>query len=338
MTSSSIPLSVLDLAQIPQGGDAGVALHRTREMAQRAEALGYRRFWLAEHHNMAGIASAATSVAIGFVGEGTSTIRIGAGGVMLPNHAPLVIAEQFGTLEALYPGRVDLGLGRAPGTDQITMRALRRDNTSAESFPTDVQELQALLGDPFPNQYVQAVPGQGSHIPLWILGSSLFGASLAAALGLPYAFASHFAPAALVPAIALYREKFQPSAQLEQPYLMLAANVIVAEDDAAAKRLFTSQQKSFIDGIFRRERKPLPPPLETPIEDYWRPQEREQIESMMSCSFIGSPDTVRAGLDAFLAEHRPDELMVATSTYDQAARLESLERLAGLGVGAAVTS
>ena len=179
-------------------------------MAQRAEALGYRRFWLAEHHNMAGIASAATSVAIGFVGEGTSTIRIGAGGVMLPNHAPLVIAEQFGTLEALYPGRIDLGLGRAPGTDQVTMRALRRDNTSAESFPSDVQELQALLGDPFPNQYVQAVPGQGSHIPLWILGSSLFGASLAAALGLPYAFASHFAPAALVPAIALYREKFQP--------------------------------------------------------------------------------------------------------------------------------
>jgi luciferase family oxidoreductase group 1 len=287
---------------------------------------------------MAGIASAATSVAIGFVGEGTSTIRIGAGGVMLPNHAPLVIAEQFGTLEALYPGRIDLGLGRAPGTDQVTMRALRRDHTSAESFPTDVQELQALLGDPFPNQYVQAVPGQGSHIPLWILGSSLFGAQLAAALGLPYAFASHFAPAALVPAIALYREKFQPSAQLEQPYLMLAANVIVAEDDAAARRLFTSQQKSFIDGIFRRERKPLPPPLETPIEDYWLPHEREQIQSMMSCSFIGSPETVRDGLDEFLAEHRPDELMVATSAYDQAARLESLERLAGLGIGAAVAS
>jgi luciferase family oxidoreductase group 1 len=338
MTSSSIPLSVLDLAQIPEGGDARTALHRTREMAQRAEALGYTRFWLAEHHNMAGIASAATSVAIGFVGEGTSTIRIGAGGIMLPNHAPLVIAEQFGTLEALYPGRIDLGLGRAPGTDQVTMHALRRDHTSSDTFPADVQELQALLGDPFPGQYVQAVPGQGSHIPLWILGSSLFGAQLAAALGLPYAFASHFAPAALVPAIALYRERFQPSAQLAEPYVMLAANVIVAEDDAQAKRLFTSQQKSFIDGIFRRERKPLPPPLETPIEEYWRPQEREQIESMMACSFIGSPETVRTGLDAFIAEHRPDELMVATSTHDQAARLESLERLAGLGVGAAVAS
>ena len=201
MTSSSIsvPLSILDLAQIPEGGNAQTALHRSRELAQHAERLGYNRFWLAEHHNMAGIASAATSVAIGFVAEGTSTIRVGAGGVMLPNHAPLVIAEQFGTLEALYPGRIDLGLGRAPGTDQPTMRALRRDFTSADTFPQDVQELQALLGDAAPDQHIQAVPGQGSHIPLWILGSSLFGAQLAAALGLPYAFASHFAPAALVP-------------------------------------------------------------------------------------------------------------------------------------------
>jgi luciferase family oxidoreductase group 1 len=340
MTSSPIfngggalPLSVLDLAQIPQGGTAQSALHRSRDMARHAEALGFRRFWLAEHHNMAGIASAATSVSIGFVAEGTSTIRVGAGGVMLPNHAPLVIAEQFGTLDALYPGRIDLGLGRAPGTDQLTMRALRRDHTSAESFPSDVQELQALLGDPAPDQYIHAVPGTGSHVPLWILGSSLFGAQLAAVLGLPYAFASHFAPGALVPAIQIYRETFQPSAQLQQPYLMLAANVIVADDDEDARRLFTSQQRSFIDGIFRRRRTLLPPPIDS-IEDYWQPHEREQIESMLSCSFIGSPDTVRAGLGAFVAEHAPDELIVATSAYDQDARLRSLELLAGLGVGA----
>ena len=329
-----MPLSVLDLAQIPQGGTAQTALHRSRELAQRAEELGFRRFWLAEHHNMAGIASAATSVAIGFVAEGTSTIRVGAGGIMLPNHAPLVIAEQFGTLDALYPGRIDLGLGRAPGTDPPTMRALRRDHTSSDTFPADVQELQALLGEPAPNQHIRAVPGASSHVPLWILGSSLFGAQLAAALGLPYAFASHFAPSALEPAIQLYRQTFRPSEQLAAPHVMLAANVIVADDDDQARRLFTSTQRSFIDGIFRRQRTLLPPPIES-IEDYWQPHERAQIESMLSCSFIGSPDTVRAGLEAFVAEHRPDELIVATSAYDQAARLRSLELLAGLGVGAA---
>jgi luciferase family oxidoreductase group 1 len=339
MTSSrtladGLPLSLLDLAQIPEGGTAQTALHRSRELAQHAEKLGFRRFWLAEHHNMAGIASAATSVAIGFVAEGTSTIRVGAGGIMLPNHAPLVIAEQFGTLDALYPGRIDLGLGRAPGSDQPTMRALRRDPMSADSFPSDVQELQALLGDPAPNQHIQAVPGQGSHVPLWILGSSLFGAQLAAALGLPYAFASHFAPAALVPAIQIYRERFQPSAQLETPHLMLASNVIVADSDEQARKLFTSTQRSFIDGIFRRQRTLLPPPIES-IEDYWQPHERQQIESMLSCSFIGSPDTVRTGLEAFVAEHQPDELIVTTSAYDQAARLRSLDLLAGLGVGRA---
>lgn len=333
MTFSSIPLSILDLAQIPQGGTAQTALHRSRELAQRAEELGFKRFWLAEHHNMPGIASAATSVAIGFVAEGTSTIRVGAGGVMLPNHAPLVIAEQFGTLEALYPGRIDLGLGRAPGTDQITMRALRRDLTSADTFPSDVQELQALLGDPAPDQYIHAVPGEGSHVPLWILGSSLFGAQLAAHLGLPYAFASHFAPAALVPALQAYRELFTPSPQLAQPHVMLAANVIVADSDDEARRLFTSMQRSFIDGIFRRQRTLLPPPIDS-IEDYWQPHERQQIESMMSCSFIGSPETVRAGLEAFVAEHSPDELIVTTSAYDQGARLRSLELLADL---AAVT-
>jgi luciferase family oxidoreductase group 1 len=330
--AGGLPLSLLDLAQIPEGGTAQTALHRSREFAQHAEALGFHRFWLAEHHNMAGIASAATSVAIGFVAEGTSTIRVGAGGIMLPNHAPLVIAEQFGTLEALYPGRIDLGLGRAPGSDQPTMRALRRELTSADTFPSDVQELQALLGDPAPNQHIRAVPGASSHVPLWILGSSLFGAQLAAALGLPYAFASHFAPAALVPAIQIYRETFRPSAQLAAPHLMLAANVIVADEDEQARKLFTSTQRSFIDGIFRRQRTLLPPPIES-IEDYWQPHERQQMESMLSCSFIGSPDTVRTGLEGFLAEHQPDELIVTTSAYDQAARLRSLELLAELGAG-----
>ncbi|MCW2958579.1 MAG: putative monooxygenase with luciferase-like ATPase [Solirubrobacterales bacterium] len=334
---AALPISLLDLAQIPEGGTAQTALHRSRELAQHAERLGFERFWLAEHHNMAGIASAATSVAIGFVAEGTSTIRVGAGGIMLPNHAPLVIAEQFGTLDALYPGRIDLGVGRAPGSDQPTMRALRRDHTSAESFPSDVQELQALLGDPAPGQHIQAVPGAGSHVPLWILGSSLYGAQLAAALGLPYAFASHFAPAALVPAIHVYREQFQPSAQLAQPHVMLAANVIIAEDDEEATRLFTSMQRSFIDGVFRRQRTLLPPPMAS-IEDYWRPQERQELTNMLSCSFVGSPDTVRAGLNRFIAEHAPDELIVTTSAYDQAARLRSLDLLAGLGVGAAAAS
>jgi luciferase family oxidoreductase group 1 len=340
MTSSPIsegalPLSLLDLAQIPEGGTAQTALHRSRELAQHAERLGFHRFWLAEHHNMAGIASAATSLAIGFVAEGTDTIRVGAGGIMLPNHAPLVIAEQFGTLDALYPGRIDLGVGRAPGSDQPTMRALRRDQTSADTFPSDVQELQALLGDPAPGQHIQAVPGTGSHVPVWILGSSLFGAQLAAALGLPYAFASHFAPAALVPALQTYRETFRPSPQLAQPHVMLAANVIVADTDDEARRLFTSMQRSFIDGAFRRQRSLLGPPIAS-IEEYWLPHERAELERMLSCSFMGAPETVRAGLDAFVAEHAPDELIVTTSAYDQAARLRSLELLAGLGIGAAV--
>ena len=217
------------------------------------------------------------------------------------------------------------------------MRALRRDHTSADTFPNDVQELQALLGDPFEDQHVQAVPGQGSHVPLWILGSSLFGAQLAAALGLPYAFASHFAPAALVPALQFYRENFRPSAQLEKPQVMLAANVIVADTDDEARRLFTSTQRSFIDGIFRRQRPLLPPPIDS-IEDYWHPHERAQLESMLSVSFIGSPETVRAGLEGFVAEHAPDELIVTTSAFDQGARLRSLEMLAALDIGAAVAS
>jgi len=333
--SPDLPLSVLDLAQIPEGGTAQTALHRSRELAQYAERLGYRRFWLAEHHNMAAIASAATSVAIGFVAEGTSSIRVGAGGVMLPNHSPLVIAEQFGTLDALYPGRVDLGLGRAPGTDQVTMRALRRDFTSADTFPQDVQELQALLDDPMPGQQIHAVPGQGSKIPLWILGSSLFGAQLAAALGLPYAFASHFAPAALVPALQVYRDTFRPSRQLQQPHVMLAANVIIADTDEEARRLATSQQVSFVEGAFRRKRSLLKPPIDD-IEAFWTPQEKAQLQSMLSCSFIGSPESVRAQLEEFTATHEPDELIVATTTFDQGARLHSLEQLAALRAGAAV--
>jgi luciferase family oxidoreductase group 1 len=243
------------------------ALSNSLDLAQHAERWGYKRFWLAEHHNSAGIASAATAVVIAHVAGGTGTIRVGAGGIMLPNHAPLVIAEQFGTLAALHPGRIDLGLGRAPGTDQLTTLALRRDHTSSDTFPQDVLELQALLGDPQPGQAVQAIPGTGTHVPLWILGSSLYGAQLAAALGLPYAFASHFAPEALLPALAIYRERFQPSEQLLEPYAMVAANVIAADDDSQARRLFTSVQQAFAN-VFRGRRGKLPPPIED-IETYW---------------------------------------------------------------------
>jgi luciferase family oxidoreductase group 1 len=325
----SVPLSILDLAPIRAGESAAEALAGTTEVARRADELGYRRFWVAEHHNIPAVASTAPEVLIAHIAANTERIRVGSGGVMLPNHAPLAVAERFGMLEALHPNRIDLGLGRAPGTDQPTMRALRRDFTSADTFPQDVQELQALLGDAAPDQHIQAVPGQGSHIPLWILGSSLFGAQLAAALGLPYAFASHFAPAALVPAIQVYRERFQPSAQLDRPYVMLAANVIIADTDEQAKRLATSQQKSFIDGAFRRQRTLLQPPIDN-IDDYWHPQEKAQLESMLSCSFIGSIETVERQVTSFIDEHRPDELIVATSTFDQQARLDSLERLASL--------
>src|SRR3954464_4507702 len=276
-----IPISILDLAPIVEGGTAAQALHNAADLARHAERWGFARYWLAEHHNMPGIASAATSVAIAHVAAATSSIRVGSGGIMLPNHSPLVIAEQFGTLDALYPGRIDLSLRRAPGTAQVTMRALRRDFTSADTFPTDVQELQALLDDPLPGQQIFAVPGQGSKIPLWILGSSLFGAQLAAALGLPYAFASHFAPAALVPALQVYRDTFRPSKQLEQPHVMLAANVIIADTDEEAKRLATSQQRSFIDGASRRQRTLLKPPIDD-IEDYWQPHEKAQLQSMLS--------------------------------------------------------
>jgi luciferase family oxidoreductase group 1 len=322
------PLSILDLAPVPEGATPADALHRSRDLARHAERWGYQRFWLAEHHNMIGIASAATAVAIGYVADGTTTIRVGAGGIMLPNHAPLVIAEQFGTLESLYPGRIDLGLGRAPGTDQLTLRALRRAPEAAEHFPHDVLELQALLGPERPGQAVRAVPGVGTRVPLWILGSSLFGAQLAAALGLPFGFASHFAPELLLPALQIYRERFQPSAQLAAPHAMVGCNVIAADTDAEARRLFTSVQQSFTN-LFRGTRGLLLPPIDD-IETYWTPAEKAQASAMLACAFVGSPDTLRRELAAFTEQTGADELMVVASIYDHAARLRSYELLAGL--------
>jgi luciferase family oxidoreductase group 1 len=318
--------SILDLAPIPQGATPRDALHRSLDLAQHAERWGYRRYWVAEHHNMVGIASAATSVVIGYIAGGTSTIRVGAGGIMLPNHSPLVIAEQFGTLESLYPGRIDLGLGRAPGTDQRTLRALRRDPSAADTFPQDVLELQALLGPVQPGQTIQAVPGAGLNVPLWILGSSLFGAQLAAMLGLPYAFASHFAPEALMQALEVYRERFEPSAQLDRPYAMAGINVIAAETDAEARYLFTSAQQSFTN-LFRGTRGRLLPPIDD-IETYWSPSEKVQASRMLARSFVGSPETIRRGLERFMEETRVDEVMVAAAIFDQAARLRSYEILA----------
>jgi luciferase family oxidoreductase group 1 len=321
-----VRLSILDLAPIVQGSDAPTALRNSLDLAQQAERWGYRRFWLAEHHNATGIASAATAVLIAHVAAGTRTIRVGAGGIMLPNHSPLVIAEQFGTLEALHPGRIDLGLGRAPGTDQLTMVALRRDHPGSDTFPQDVLELQAFLDEPQPGQLVRAIPGQGSRVPLWILGSSLYGAQLAAALGLPYAFASHFAPQALLPALEVYREKFQPSEQLAEPYAMVACNVICADDDASARRLFTSAQQAFTN-ILRGRRGQLPPPIDD-IEAYWTAEEKERASQMLARSFVGSPATVGEQLDAFVGETRADELIVAAAIHDHAARLRSYELLA----------
>ncbi|MHB8643857.1 MAG: LLM class flavin-dependent oxidoreductase [Gaiellaceae bacterium] len=323
-----LPISILDLAPIVAGAATGDALRNSLDLAQHAERWGYNRFWLAEHHNAAGIASAATAVVIAHVAAGTTTIRVGAGGIMLPNHSPLVIAEQFGTLAALHPGRIDLGLGRAPGTDQLTLLALRRMPSSADSFPQDVVELQALLGDPQPGQAVQAIPGSGSHVPLWILGSSLFGAQLAAMLGLPYAFASHFAPEALLPALDLYRAEFRPSEQLQEPYVMVAANVIAADDDKQARRLFTSQQQSFTN-IFRATRGQLPPPIDD-IDAYWSLEEKARVTNILRRSFVGSGETVQRGLRTFVEETGADELIVATAIHDHSSRLHSYEILAGV--------
>jgi luciferase family oxidoreductase group 1 len=321
-------LSVLDLVPVRQGLTPREALQESASLARHAEALGYKRFWVAEHHNMEGIASAATAVVIGHLAGHTATIRVGAGGVMLPNHSPLVIAEQFGTLAALYPGRIDLGLGRAPGTDRATLRALRRDAMAAESFPDDVLELQAFLAPATAGQAIRAVPGAGTEVPLWILGSSLYGAQLAAILGLPYAFASHFAPDALEEALALYRERFQPSQQLATSYAMAGANVIVAESDEEARRLFTSVQMRFV-GMVRNERGLLQPPIDD-IDSYWTASERVHASRMLTCSFVGSPQTVESQLRAFVARTGIDELIVASAIYDQQAKLRSFELLKGL--------
>lgn len=320
-----IPFSILDLVPIRQGDTATDSFANSLDLARHAERLGYRRFWLAEHHGMPGIASAATAVVIGHIAAGTSTIRVGSGGVMLPNHAPLVIAEQFGTLAALFPGRIDLGLGRAPGTDQVTARALRRNlAVTSENFPQDVVELQQLLGPPQRGVAIQAVPGSNSNVPIWLLGSSLFSAQLAAALGLPYAFASHFAPAALMQALELYREGFRPSAQLDRPYAMVGLNVFAAESDAEARRLFTSLQQQFIN-LRRGTPMQLQPPVEQPD---WLPHEVAGMEEMLANAVVGSPERVQQGIAAFLAQTGADELMVTAQIYDHAARLRSFEIVA----------
>lgn len=323
-----MPLSILDLSPIVEGASAADALRNTLELARHAEALGYRRFWLAEHHNMPGIASAATAVVIGHVAAGTRSIRVGSGGVMLPNHAPLVIAEQFGTLASLFPDRIDLGLGRAPGTDPLTARALRRDLAgSAEQFPQDVQELQSYFDAP-PGQVTRAIPGAGLTVPIWLLGSSLFSAQLAAVLGLPFAFAAHFAPELLLPALSIYRTRFQASRALERPYAMVCVNLIAADSDAAARRLFTSQQQAFTQ--LRRGRPgPLPPPIDD-IDSYWSRAERAMVEQSMRYSFVGSSTSVEHALRAFLDQVQIDELMVNVHVYDQVARRHSLTLTAAI--------
>ena len=324
--SISIPLSVLDLAPIVEGGSASEAFAHSLDLARHAERWGYRRFWLAEHHSMPGIASAATSVVIGHVAAGTSTIRVGAGGIMLPNHSPLLIAEQFGTLAALFPGRIDLGLGRAPGSDQATMRALRRSPASGDMFPQDVIELMSYFREAEPDQVVRAVPGAGLDVPTWILGSSLFGAQLAAALGLPYAFASHFAPTHLMQALEVYRTQFRPSAQLRQPYVMIGVNIFAAETDARARFLFSSLQQVFIS--LRRGR---PRQLAAPVEGFdaqLMPHERQMLDEMLAYSVIGSPETVARGLESIVERTAADELMITSQIHDHAERLRSFEIVA----------
>ena len=322
-----IPFSVLDLCPVPEGQTPADAFRNSLELARAAEASGYHRFWLAEHHNMAGIASAATSVVIAHVAGGTKTIRVGSGGVMLPNHSPLVIAEQFGTLASLFPNRIDLGLGRAPGTDQRTAQALRRDPiTSAERFPQDVQELQYLFDDATPGQVIHAIPGQGLKVPLWILGSSTFGAQLAAALGLPFAFASHFAPGNMQEALRLYRQDFQPSAQLEKPHAMLTVNVLIASTEAEARYHFTSQQQAFVN-LRRGIPGQLPPPIND-IEAYWSPLEKRMVQAALAHSFVGTSETVKRGLGDFISKHKPDEIMLTGHVYDQKIRVTSLEAAA----------
>ncbi len=317
-----IPFSVLDLSPIIAGASAGDALRNTLDLARHAERLGFQRFWVAEHHNMPGIASAATSVVIGHIAGGTQTIRVGSGGVMLPNHAPLVIAEQFGTLASLYPGRIDLGLGRAPGTDQTTARALRRDlQGSADSFPDDVVELQRYFAEPVPGQRVRAVPGAGLEVPIWLLGSSLFSAQLAAALGLPFAFASHFAPDQLFNALRVYRTQFRPSATLAKPHAMVGVNVFAAATDDEARLLFSSLQQQFLN-LRRGTPGQLPPPVAQLDANEF---EMAGVAHALSCSAIGSPQTVRDALESIIAQTDADELIITAQIYDHAARLRSFE-------------
>ena len=318
-----IPFSILDLAPVTEGSDTTQAFRNTLDLAQLGERLGYHRYWLAEHHNMPGIASAATAVLIGYVAGGTSTIRVGAGGIMLPNHAPLQVAEAFGTLASLYPGRIDLGLGRAPGTDQPTAKALRRYFDGADNFPHDVLELLGYFEPVKPGQAVRAVPGAGIDVPVWLLGSSLFSARLSAQLGLPFAFASHFAPDAMDEALAVYRRDFQPSTRLQQPYAVLGLNVVAAESDAEARRLFTTQQQSFIN--LRRGRPGLIPAPIDDIDSYWTPPEKLMVERALACAVVGGVDAVADGIKAFVARHRPDEVLVTANIFDHEARRHSFE-------------
>ena len=319
-------LSILDLVRVNEGSGPREALDRARDAAVRAEQLGFNRYWVAEHHNAPAVASAATSLVVAHIAAATRTIRVGAGGIMLPNHAPYVIAEQFGTLAQLYPGRIDLGLGRAPGTDQMTVRALRRSPSNAENFPQDVLELQAYLAPAEAGQRLVAVPAAGTEVPLWILGSSTFGAQLGAELGLPYAFASHFAPDALMPALELYRSRFKPSEQLASPYAMVGVNIIAAETDAEARRLATTQQMSFAN-IFRGGRALTQPPIDN-IDDYWTPAEKAQAAQMLAFSIYGSPATVRARLDALVANTGADEVIIVSDVFDHEARMRSFEIIA----------
>jgi luciferase family oxidoreductase group 1 len=317
-----IPFSILDLCPIPEGGSAANAFRNSLDLAQHAEEWGYQRFWLAEHHNMPGIASAATSVVIAHIAAGTKSIRVGSGGVMLPNHNPLVIAEQFGTLATLFPGRIDLGLGRAPGTDPVTARALRHDTpTAADRFPQDVVELQAYFGPEQPGQNIRAVPGTGLNVPIWLLGSSLFSAQLAAQMGLPFAFASHFAPDDLMQAIDLYRIQFKPSAQLDRPYAMAGINVIAADTDVEARRLFTSQQQAFVN-LRRGTPGRIPPPIDD-IDAFCSPAEKMMIDHALSRAIIGSSESVERGLRNFIIETQVDELIITANIYEHAARLKS---------------
>ncbi|ADM96851.1 luciferase-like monooxygenase [Dickeya dadantii] len=327
--TATVPFSLLDLAPIPQGNTARDAFRHSLDLAQHTEKWGYQRYWLAEHHNMAGIASAATSVLIGYIAGGTQRIKLGSGGVMLPNHAPLVIAEQFGTLESLYPGRIELGLGRAPGTDQRTMQALRRHlNADIDDFPHDVQELQRYFAPAQPGQAVQAVPGQGLNVPIWLLGSSLYSAQLAASMGLPFAFAAHFAPDMLLQALQRYRDNFQPSTQLEQPYAMVCVNVVAADNDRDARFLFTSLQQQFIN-LRRGTPGPLPEPVES-MEAHWSAAEQFAVEQTLRLAVVGDAAKVRHGLQTLLRETQADELMINGQIFDHQARLRSFELVAQL--------